>query len=105
MGHFPPHSGRNVSAITFSRSGGDRGQKRLVPDTDADGLMVRHCRWSMDRPPIRINLEVQPGADPIQGSFRVHDDAPQPFWGWLQLSSLLLGAVDGPTEPTGGADR
>lgn len=44
---------------------------------------------------IRINLEVESGAEPIQGSLRVQDEAPQPFRGWLQLSALLTGAAGG----------
>lgn len=47
----------------------------------------------MTRQPIRINLEVESDAQPIQGSLRIQDQTPQPFWGWLQLSALLTGAV------------
>lgn len=42
---------------------------------------------------VRINLEVEPGAEPIQGSLWVQDETPQRFWGWLQLSTLLMGAA------------
>lgn len=52
----------------------------------------------MKADPIRIRLELEPPPEPIHGSLQVHDEAPQRFWGWLQLSALLLAAAPGCAE-------
>jgi hypothetical protein len=77
---------------------------RPPPRMGAESLTSEQ-RWSANHPPeggadlhaepIRISLEVEPGADPVQGSLRVQDGTRQRFWGWLQLSALLNAAAAG----------
>ena len=45
-----------------------------------------------------ITLELERGADPIQGRIGCPDGTYQPFWGWLELSGALdeLRCADGP---------
>lgn len=40
-----------------------------------------------------VAIELQIGADPIEGSFRVPPALPRQFRGWLELTSLLHAAA------------
>jgi hypothetical protein len=45
-----------------------------------------------------ITLELEPGADPIQGRIGRPDGTNEPFWGWLELIEVLGRLA---AEPTG----
>ena len=51
---------------------------------------------------VRITLEVDPHAEPIQGHLVREGQRPQLFWGWIELTSAIetarTAASDAPEE-------
>jgi hypothetical protein len=51
---------------------------------------------------VRITLDVDPQAEPIQGHLVREGHRPQLFWGWIELSSAIetarAAACDAPEE-------
>jgi hypothetical protein len=58
---------------------------------------------TVNRPRAHLAVELEVGADPIQGSLRTHDGTEARFAGWLELVRLLETAAEGADE--GDAER
>lgn len=51
--------------------------------------------------PLRITLELEPGADPIVGRLYAHDHAKHCFYGWLEFAAAIEAACEPErAEPT-----
>jgi hypothetical protein len=48
----------------------------------------------MDGRAARLELSIDVGSDPIQGSVVVEAGAPQPFRGWMELTAAIEAARD-----------
>jgi hypothetical protein len=67
-------------------------------------IVNNHIR-AHDRAMPNITLELEPGADPIQGRIGCPDGTNQPFWGWLELIEVLGRLADEPIDvPAGGQE-
>jgi hypothetical protein len=58
----------------------------------------------MDGRAARLELSIEVGSDPIQGSVVVDAGAPEPFCGWMELTAAIEAARDqrGPDLAAGG---
>jgi hypothetical protein len=61
----------------------------------------------MDGRASRLELSIDVGSDPIQGSVVVEAGAPQPFCGWMELTAAIESARDrrGPAVVNGPEPR
>jgi hypothetical protein len=51
---------------------------------------------------VRITLEVDPRAEPIQGQLAREGELPQLFWGWMELTSAIETARTAAFDAPGG---
>lgn len=48
--------------------------------------------------PTQLTLEIS-SSEPIAGSLRRAEDEPRPFRGWIELTAMIVAAVEEPDAP------